>query len=778
MNTHSYAGVQSWGPFPRIVYTTAFPNILTTSTNEQTPVSQPTSVVRDTLGKEQLFPIIAKKVHQEKVQQENLKAVRARLNFEEPSQHSESGTPSKRRGLKERLRSKHVRSMSESPELRHRHSESPRKETQKGKWCSKGWKKVYSKGSKIRGRVHPHTRTIQGVDHTTIAVKTLKAATRVLAQKKQSLILKNVITKEHPPEGGKHYQNARIAHEDIGGQIQRGKGRVLRMTCLSHGHIKTYDGSEDLEDHLKIFQAAAKTERWAVQTWCHMFNSTLTENARVWFEDLLKDSIDSYDDLKEAFLENYLWQKKCIKDPDEIYNIKQRDGEFVEEFVRRYKLGCRDIKGAPKCMKISGFMHGITNPELIKRLHDKIPKLVDEMMRVTTTFLKGEVAASNRERKKSFPSWKQQEAGHKPNFKKGDFQNQQRPERKQDRFTLLTKTTKEIPALDKGKFKPPPPMTTLIEKRNAGKFCEFHGESFHSRETEFVSENTITKGHPREGWNRCQKVKVAQEGIGSQSQRGKSRVLRTICPNPVGEVAASNRERNKSFPLWKQQEAAQKQNFKKGGFRNQQRPKRKQDMFTFLTKAPKEILALEKGKFKPPSPMTTLVEKGTLENSTVISFPPLGEEDGTEGPMIIEPKIGRSSSPYNGIIGRPGVRRIQAVPSTAHEMIKFLVTGETVTLRSSRIIPLECIMVLGPGMPQPVINQVTEEKIQVAIHPEYPKQTIAIGSTLTEEGRKEPCGLLRPNLDIFAWKPADMTGVLCHIAEHRLNIRERCVVKQ
>ncbi|GKA03458.1 reverse transcriptase domain-containing protein [Tanacetum coccineum] len=94
----------------------------------------------------------------------------------------------------------------------------------------------------------------------------------------------------------------------------------------------------------------------------------------------------------------------------------------------------------------------------------------------------------------------------------------------------------------------------------------------------------------------------------------------------------------------------------------------------------------------------------------------------------------RSPSPYNGIIGRPRVRRIRAVPSTAHEMLKFLVPGGTVTLRSSRIILLEFTMVSGPGVPHLVINQVTEEKIQVAIHPEYPEQTIANGSTLTEEG--------------------------------------------
>ncbi|GJS12676.1 reverse transcriptase domain-containing protein [Tanacetum coccineum] len=92
-------------------------------------------------------------------------------------------------------------------------------------------------------------------------------------------------------------------------------------------HVKTYNGSEDPEDHLKIFQAAAKMERWAMPTWCHMFNSTLTGNARVWFDDLPPESIDSYNDLREAFLKNYLQQKKCIRDPIVLYNIKQRDGE-------------------------------------------------------------------------------------------------------------------------------------------------------------------------------------------------------------------------------------------------------------------------------------------------------------------------------------------------------------------------------------------------------------------------------------------------------------------
>nr|GEU88290.1 hypothetical protein [Tanacetum cinerariifolium] len=76
--------------------------------------------------------------------------------------------------------------------------------------------------------------------------------------------------------------------------------------------------------------AAAKTERWVMPTWCHMFNSTLTGNVRVWFGDLPPESIDNYDDLKKSFLENYLQQKKYIKYPIELHNIKQRDGESTK----------------------------------------------------------------------------------------------------------------------------------------------------------------------------------------------------------------------------------------------------------------------------------------------------------------------------------------------------------------------------------------------------------------------------------------------------------------
>nr|GFB33805.1 reverse transcriptase domain-containing protein [Tanacetum cinerariifolium] len=71
-------------------------------------------------------------------------------------------------------------------------------------------------------------------------------------------------------------------------------------------NIKSYDGTGDPEDHVKIFQAAAQVERWAMPTWCHMFNSTLIGAAWVWFDELPPDSIDGYKDMKAAFLSYFM----------------------------------------------------------------------------------------------------------------------------------------------------------------------------------------------------------------------------------------------------------------------------------------------------------------------------------------------------------------------------------------------------------------------------------------------------------------------------------------
>nr|GEV72832.1 hypothetical protein [Tanacetum cinerariifolium] len=109
-------------------------------------------------------------------------------------------------------------------------------------------------------------------------------------------------------------------------------------TGINHGyryhdrdHSRHMKRGRDSESPLSI--AAAQVKRWAMPTWCHIFNSTLIGAARVWFDELPPESIDSYKGIKAAFLAYFMQQKKYVKDPVEIHNIKQKDGETIKDFI-------------------------------------------------------------------------------------------------------------------------------------------------------------------------------------------------------------------------------------------------------------------------------------------------------------------------------------------------------------------------------------------------------------------------------------------------------------
>ncbi|GKF04562.1 hypothetical protein Tco_0035230, partial [Tanacetum coccineum] len=120
--------------------------------------------------------------------------------------------------------------------------------------------------------------------------------------------------------------------------------------------------------------------------------------------------------------------------------------------------------------------------------------------------------------------------------------------------------------------------------------------------------------------------------------------------------------------------------------------------------------------------------------------------------------IVRSPSPYNGIIRRPGIREIQAVPSMAHGMLKFPVDGGVVTICSAILTPNECATITATSKDSMKKIKGGQKNLKVAIHHDFPDQEVALGGTLSIKGRTALCALLKRNLDIFAWQPSDMTG--------------------
>nr|GEY10743.1 reverse transcriptase domain-containing protein [Tanacetum cinerariifolium] len=353
----------------------------------------------------------------------------------------------------------------------------------------------------------------------------------------------------------------------------------------------------------------------AMPTWCHMFNSTLIWAARVWFDELPPESVDSYKDPKAAFLAYFMQQKKYVKDPVEIHNIKQKDKETIEDFMKRFKVETERMKGAPECMQISGFMHGVNNPELTKRLNEHVPNTMEEMMITITAFIRGEAAVASK--KKGHTSWKQM-GGHMIHL-------------------MYVDGGSSMKILYEHCFNRPRPEIKNQMVPTTTSLTGFNGETI---------------------W-------------------------------PLGQLR-----------------------------------------------------------------LLVTIEDADRSTRSWINF------------MIV-----RSLSLYNGIIGRPGIREIQAVPSTAHGMLKFPVEGGIVTIRSTILIHAECTSVFTSSAVSKE-ERTRPENFKATLHPDFPDQEVAIGGTLSAKRRTKLCSILKKNLDIFAWQPPDMTGVPRSVVEHRLNIGE------
>nr|GEV12019.1 reverse transcriptase domain-containing protein [Tanacetum cinerariifolium] len=328
---------------------------------------------------------------------------------------------------------------------------------------------------------------------------------------------------------------------------------------------------------------------------------TLRGAARVWFDELPLESIDGYKDLKAAFLAYFMQQTKYVKDPVEIHKIKQRDGETIEDFMERFKAETRRIKGAPECMRISGFMHGVNNPELIKRLNEHVPKTMEEMMITTTAFIRGEAAVVSK--KKGHVSWKAHDQSKRQNSDKS-FERV-----KEIAFPLLAASNETEGPL-------------VIE-------AEMGGHMIHRMYMDGGSSMEIPYEHC---FNRLRPEIKSQMVPATISLTGFS-----------GET------------IW------------------------------------------------PLGQLRLLVIIGDATHSTRawMNF------------MIV-----KSLSPYNGIIGRPGLRAIQAVPSTVHGMLKFPVEGGIVTIRSTILIPTECASVITSSV-VPSEERTRPANFKVALHPDF-----------------------------------------------------------
>nr|GEY53889.1 reverse transcriptase domain-containing protein [Tanacetum cinerariifolium] len=318
-----------------------------------------------------------------------------------------------------------------------------------------------------------------------------------------------------------------------------------------------------------------------------------------------------------------------------------------------------------------------------------------------------------------------------------------------DMKAAFLSTPKEILAAEANKSQSPPPMVTPVEKRNSSKFCDFHNDKGHStdecmqlkkqieelvragklshlikemkqgqEQTKTGRKEAMDKDKPTtiymvRSWQRTVKQKITQS-----FEQGREITFPPLTTNDGTEgplVIEAEMGGHTIHHMYidggSSMEILYEHSF------NRLRPEIKSQMVPATT----SLTGFSGETTWPLGQLRLLVTIGDITHSTKawMNF------------MIV-----KSLSPYNGIIGRSGLKAIQAVPSTRE--------GDS---------PHQSY-----GSPTPKL----------------PGSRSGGGGSLFDKGCTELCALLKKNLDIFAWQPSDMTGVPRSIAEHRLNIREGC----
>nr|GEW88677.1 putative ribonuclease H-like domain-containing protein [Tanacetum cinerariifolium] len=301
-------------------------------------------------------------------------------------------------------------------------------------------------------------------------------------------------------------------------------------------------------------------------------------------------------------------------------------------FHRALQVETRCMKGAPECRQIFRFMHGVNNPELTKRLNEHIPKTMEEMMTATTAFIRGETSAASK--RKVHTSWKPQD------------------QPKQH----LKKQIEELVRAGK--------LSHLIKEIKQGR------DQSKLRKKEVPAKDKYMEIYMVQPWHRMTRQKVTQSFAcvkeimfpplaTSSGIKGSLVIEAEIGGHMIHRMYVDGGSST---------EVLYEHCF------NRLRSEIKGQMVpttTSLTGFSGETIWLM-------GQLRILVIIGDAEHSTKawMNF------------MIV-----RSLSPYNGIIRRPRIREIQAVPSTAHGVLKFPVDRGIVTIRSTILIPTECAAV-------------------------------------------------------------------------------------
>ncbi|GKA76402.1 reverse transcriptase domain-containing protein [Tanacetum coccineum] len=265
-------------------------------------------------------------------------------------------------------------------------------------------------------------------------------------------------------------------------------------------------------------------------------------------------------------------------------------------------------------------------------------------------------------------------------------------------FTPLTKTLKEILAMESVSFPEPPPLIGTPEKQNLNKFCDYHGDRGHNTNDCYQLKKQIEEAVASGKLAHLVKdIRRNNQRNGNQGRNG-VKVINMIrvegSRKRPFEEGRSGMMNELTFPAIPRSQLTDEPIILEGIIEGNQVRRILVDggslseiMYEHCFRNLDVNIRSRLRRCK--APMTGFSGE-TYHPLGVIDLRVTMGREGRSKTVLMEFAIIKCRSPYNIIIGRTGMRSLRAVGSTIHSMIKFPTSQGVVTMETSREALREC----------------------------------------------------------------------------------------
>ena len=156
--------------------------------------------------------------------------------------------------------------------------------------------------------------------------------------------------------------------------------------------LESFDGLKDPQDHLNTFKTTLGLQQPPDEILCRSFPTTLKEVTREWFTKLPTSSVDSFEQLSNAFLRHFIGGQRPKRPADHLLTIRQGEKETLRSYMKGFTRETLEVDEADDKVQLTTFKAGLRSRDLVALLAKNPLRTMAEMLLKTQKYMNAEDA--------------------------------------------------------------------------------------------------------------------------------------------------------------------------------------------------------------------------------------------------------------------------------------------------------------------------------------------------------------------------------------------------